>query len=171
MADEILLESGGSDFILLEDGTALLLEIASEGGDGGGAGPAGSSTSKGATSLAQQQLIPKRRRILNAELHITGKAITVPLELPLRLISLLSKHQESTISLKSDLLSPQRIPLNIDAAPNVPQGIRIEITGKNIIPLSSNLSIRGNKFHPEGDIPNELYIDYLKQKAMRRFYE
>jgi len=100
-----------------------------------------------------------------------GKAITVPLQIPLHIISLLSKHQEHNISLTSDLLSPQRIPLHIDAAPNVLQGIRIEITGKNIIPLSTSVSIRGNKFHPEGDIPNELYFDYLKEKAMRKFYE
>jgi len=167
MSNEILLESGGTDFILLEDGNALLLEgVHVEAAAGGGSG--GAATSKGARSLAQQQLIPKRRKILESHLQLIGNTI-IPLALD-PFTTPRSKPEKIPLHVYSNLINQCTSRFELSASPVVSIGIRLELDGKILFPLSYNLILKGLRKYPE-EIQTDILIGVLRQQAQEKFYE
>jgi len=166
MVNEILLESGGTDFILLEDGTALLLETPPEEIPGGGAGPAGTSTSVGATSLAQQQLIPKRKTILESYLRIQG-LLQMSLHTKLSESSILVKPLKVALKVESALSQQYQPKIQVNSKCLSSVGIRLEITGYRILSTETQvIKIIGQSYCASCDM-----ILSLKKEAMRKFYE
>jgi len=160
---KILLNTG--DFLLLNTGDNILLndDSCTEGGGSGGV-----ATSKGARSLAQQQLIPKRRRILETHLALTGNTV-IPLKLD-PFTTPRSKPEKKSLHLYSNLIKQCSSRFELSAAPVIFMGIRWEVDGKILFPLTNHLIVKGLRKYPK-EMQTDILIGVLKQQAQEKFYE